>query len=188
MVKRLYWRFYKAARRRDAATVVELIRLYPELRLHDGPPGTPLEILDREAPELLELAFQAGLSPNAQPDGRCQTLLQAAAADGNLDRMRLLLRYGADLETRNDSGETALGYTCSWGQLEAARLLVEAGADVNAVEADPETGYRNTALDCTSRYPEMAEYLRSVGAKYLHELEAGPILGIEVNADERQGH
>ena len=172
-MKQLYWRFYKAARRGDADTVVRLLESNPELQSFDGQAGTVLEILDHHAPELLEPAFRAGLSPNAQPPSRCQTLLQQAACNGDVDRIRLLIRYGADLEKRNDVGEVALGYACSWEQLEAVKILVEAGANVNCVEADPETGYRNTPLDCAHRYAEIAAYLRSKGAKYLEELEGG---------------
>jgi hypothetical protein len=169
--KRVYWRFYRAARKRDCETVVSLISRHPELHRWAGLAGTWVEILDRRAPELLEAAFQAGLSPDAQsePEG-CQTLLQHAAAEGEVDKLRLLLRYGADPEKRNDAGEVALGYACSWGQLEAAKVLVEAGADVNAIEQDPETGHRNTPLDCAGRYPEIAAYLRDRGAKHLTEL------------------
>ena len=49
-----------------------------------------------------------------------------------MEKVRLAIRYGADLEARNDEGEVALGYACSYGQLEAARLLVEAGFTVTA--------------------------------------------------------
>jgi ankyrin repeat protein len=84
----------------------------------------------------------------------------------------LALRYGADLERRNNVGELALAYACSWGQLEVVQLLVEAGAQVNAIEEDPESGYRCTALDCCAfRHPEIARFLRSRGAKHLEELE-----------------
>jgi ankyrin repeat protein len=72
-------------------------------------------------------------------------------------------------------GELALAYAFSKGQLEAVQILVEAGAQVNAVEENPETGYRNTTLDCTSQYPEIAQFLRSRGALHLHELEPSSV-------------
>jgi hypothetical protein len=58
--------------------------------------------------------------------------------------------------------------------LPVVRLLVDAGADVNAVEQDPEHGIRNTALDCCGKHPALAEYLRSVGAKSITDIEPGP--------------
>ncbi len=166
-IKRGYWGFYRAARKQDRSTVIRLITAYPELHRFPGQAGTWIEILDRHAPDLLEPALQAGLSPDAISEPACQTLLQKAACEGELERLRLLLRYGADTEKRNDAGEVALGYACSWGQMEAVKILVEAGADVNAIEEDPETGYRNTPLDCTHQYPEIAEYLRSRGAMHI---------------------
>jgi hypothetical protein len=115
----------------------------------------------------------AGLSPNACSVGTHQTPLQKAASQGDLAQMRLLLKFGADIEYRNRSGETTLGYAASWGQLEAARLLIGVGADVNAIEVDPESGYRATALDAVAtRHPEVAAYLRAQGGKTLAELEA----------------
>jgi len=171
-VRRLYWRFYRAVRKHDTDTVVSVITAHPQLHRFSGQAGTLLEILDRHAPQLLEPAFQAGLSPDAVSESPCQTLLQTAACAGQLEMLRLLLRYGVDTETRNHSGEVALGYACSWGQLGAVKLLVEAGADVNAVEEDPESGYRNTPLDCTHNYPEISAYLRSKGAKHLDELDS----------------
>jgi ankyrin repeat protein len=152
--------------------MVSLIGGHADLHRFEGHSGTLAEIIDREAPEFLEAAFAAGLSPDAETEPTCQTLLQKAACEGDLERMRMLLRYGADPQKRNHVGELALGYACSWGQLEAVKLLVEAGAEVNAVEEDPTTGYRNTPLDCAHRTPEIVEYLRSRGAMHLEELEA----------------
>lgn len=167
-----YVRFYRAAYKKDVETLARLIEQHPELHDFDGRAGSLLDILDRAAPELIETAFAAGLSPDSGEEEPHITFLQAAACEGDLDRILLALRYGANLERCNHVGELALAYACSWGQLEAVQLLVEAGAEVNAVEEDPETGYRCTALDCCAhRHPEIAQFLRSRGAKQLHELE-----------------
>ncbi len=130
-----------------------------------------MQVLDEEAPGLLETAFTAGLHPDAGQANTPQTVLQKAACTGNVEKLRLLLRHGADPGKRNDWGEMALGYACSWGQLEAVKVLVDAGAEINAVEVHPETGSRRTALDSCDQYPEIAAYLRSRGAESLHELE-----------------
>jgi ankyrin repeat protein len=170
-LKRLYLRFYRAACRRDAETVAALVRDHPELHDYKGQAGGLLDVLVYKAPELMETALQAGLSPDSGT-AIGSTLLQSAAADGDLERLRLLIRYGADLERRNAEDEVALGYACAYGHLEAARLLIEAGADVNAVEVSPENGVRFTPLDaCLHKYPELVEYLRSQGAKRSDELD-----------------
>jgi hypothetical protein len=169
-IDRLYRRFWRAAKRQDGETVTRLIREHPGLHDYVGEAGDLVGILDRDAPTLLEAAFQAGLSPDAGQEGTPQTFLQSAAANGDLEKVRLALRYGADPEKRNDAGEIALGYACSWGQFEAVKLLVESGVNVNAIEENPEAPGPNTALDCVYRSPEIMEYLRAHGAKHYREL------------------
>ncbi len=43
---------------------------------------------------------------------------------------------------------------------------------MDAVEHDQEDDFRNPALDCCTRRPEIAEFLRAVGAKHFNELDA----------------
>jgi hypothetical protein len=164
-----YRRFWRAAEDHDGELVVQLLRECPELHDYVGEAGDLVHVLDRDAPELLERAFEAGLSPDAGGEPPRQTLLQRAAGSGDIPLAELALRFGADTEKRNSSGELALGYACSWGHLDVVRVLVDAGAQVNAIEEDPETGYRCTPLDC-ARDPRIIEYLHSKGAKRLDEL------------------
>lgn len=171
--KRFYCQFYRAARKKDRDRIVQVLRERPDLHGITGNAGGLVRILHREAPEHLEAAFEAGLHPDAGPLDSLDTMLVHAACDGDVGLIRLCLRYGADPERRTLSGEVALGYAATWGQLEAVKALVEGGADVNAIEEDPETGCRNTPLDCTQAHPEIAEYLRSMGALHLSELEPG---------------
>lgn len=83
------------------------------------------------------------LSQGLHPAGGCASGMDAvhyAASRGQLATLRLLLDHGADLETRNMYGGTALGQAI-WsavnqprpGQLEAIRELLLAGADVRQV-------------------------------------------------------
>jgi ankyrin repeat protein len=166
-----YHQFCDAVRSRDVETLRRLLRDFPALHNFEGEDGSLLDVLQFEAPELLETAFQAGLSPDAGREQPIQTLLQGAAAEGDLGILRLAIRYGVNLEKRNEDDEVALGYACSWGQLEAVKVLVEAGADVNVIEDAPRGGDRLTPLDCARLYPEIEAYLRSQGAKHLRELE-----------------
>lgn len=169
-MEQLYWRFHKAARRGDAERVAALVHEHPELRPYQDEAGGLIDILKWDASRPLKAALEAGLSPDGCTNDS-PALLQTAACDGALDLLRLLICHGAELERRNSAGEVALGYACSWGQVEAAMTLVVAGADVNAIEADPETGYRTMPLDCTRRYPEIFAYLRTCGARHLDELD-----------------
>lgn len=172
-----YTQFYKATWQKDAETVARVVREHPELHDYEGRKGSLLFILETAAPELFETAFAAGLSPDSGEEKPHITFLQSAICVGDIERIRMALRYGADPERPNHVGELALAYACTWGQLEAVQILVLAGAQVNAVEENPENGRRNTALDCTSRYPEIAQFLRSRGALHLDELEPSSVEG-----------
>lgn len=171
-MKGLYRSFRRALKHKDAPALSAVIRNNPSFHDYAGRWGSLVLELDVEAPELLEIAFLAGLSPDSGQDDR-QTFLQKAAADGDAEKVSLAIRYGANLDRRSGRGETALGYACSWGHLEVVRLLVDAGADVNAVEHDPEDAFRNTALDCCRGKPEIERYLRSKGALTIAEIERG---------------
>jgi ankyrin repeat protein len=173
-MNRLYRRLKVALTGRDVVALADLVRSHPDAHEGCDRRDTPVAMIAAAGLDLLEAAFAAGLSPDAgQRDGDLQTFLQHAAADGDAPTVALCIKYGADLEKRNSHGETALGYACSWGHLAVVRLLVDAGVDVNALEHDPEDDLRNTALDCCSRQPEIAAFLRSVGAKHAAELKDG---------------
>src|SRR5690606_24400889 len=74
----------------------------------------------------------------------------------------LLLGAGADPDSANPEGQTALMLVARTGNVEAARLLVRAGATVDARESWGE----QTALmwAAARRHPEMVEFLLEQGA------------------------
>jgi hypothetical protein len=49
--------------------------------------------------------------------------------------------------------------------------LLDAGGNVNGVEHSRADDFRNTALDCCSRHPEIADYLRPSDAKSIREID-----------------
>lgn len=123
----LYRRFRVALRRRDEETLRVLVRDHPEAHGTCERGDLPIRQIADAGYDLLLAAFEAGLSPDADDEpSPVQTFLQAVAADGDVEALALCIRFGADLERRNRSGETALGYACSWGHLPVVKLLVEA--------------------------------------------------------------
>lgn len=86
------------------------------------------------------------------------------AALGNHEMVELLIELGADVNVRNERGETALsGGTTR--NVAVAKALVEAGADVNAQDKRGETLLHSTAYGgCLNGAVEMAKYLLSKGA------------------------
>ena len=94
--------------------------------------------------------------------GECgNTLLMGAAAEGDLDTMRLLLQFGADIRAVNEYSEDAFGYAVTWEQPQAVELLIASGVDVNDMV---DSGPGRTQLDCAeqSKWVEMAATLRAL--------------------------
>ncbi len=58
-----------------------------------------------------------------------------AVVDGDIDRISALLNQGADVNARNDRGETAFSFACVENKLDVARFLASQGADINTVDA-----------------------------------------------------
>jgi ankyrin repeat protein len=67
-------------------------------------------------------AIDSGHDVNLQ-GANCYTALHAAAENGHLDVIKLLLEHGARVEARLDNGETPLDLAIAAGKEEAARLL-----------------------------------------------------------------
>jgi len=86
--------------------------------------------------------------------------LTMASHLGNIDAMKTLLEFDADVHWKNDDGETAFSFACAYDQFDAARLLHQHGADINSVDSSG-----GTPLDwavCHAR-PEFRAWLKDVG-------------------------
>ncbi len=90
------------------------------------------------------------------------------AKEGDLAVLRLFLKGGMDLETRDSSGATVLMYAALNGHVEATSLLIEEGAHVNTQD---NLGRR--ALDYATVHPESGTFkvLASAGALYGRTLQ-----------------
>ncbi|XP_072098070.1 protein phosphatase 1 regulatory subunit 27 [Mobula birostris] len=64
--------------------------------------------------------------------------LHEAVLTGNLDCVKLLLKYGADVLQRDEDGWTALHIACSDGHTEIAKYLLSQGAQADSVNDDGE--------------------------------------------------
>lgn len=162
-----YYKFYRAVENEDLEEVVRIIEHHPELHAFSGVWGSFLDILAWNAPQLLEPAFRAGLSPDS---ATVTPFVQHCAANGLVRELKLAIQYGANLEVRNEEGETALGFACGWDQFEAVKILVEAGADINALEGPYDDEHWCSPLDTANGKPEIFEYLKSRGAKTTDEI------------------
>jgi hypothetical protein len=73
---------------------------------------------------LAEHLMKRGASP--------QYSLYAAAYNRDADAIRLLVRYGADIEEASGPGDTPFLGAIGWSHFEAAAAMLACGADVNA--------------------------------------------------------
>ncbi len=70
---------------------------------------------------------------------RGQTPLHFAIKDENLDMIRLLIKYKADLELKDNYKETALNCAVRTGNIEIVKYILEQGVDVNTQASDSST-------------------------------------------------
>jgi ankyrin repeat protein len=84
-----------------------------------------------------------------------------AAAKGNKEEVRSLLKEHVDVNAPQADGATALAWTVHRDDLETADLLIHAGANVNAAN---DYGVTPLALACTNRNAAMADLLLKAGA------------------------
>lgn len=86
---------------------------------------------------------------------------QAATRQGDVEQVGYLLGAGADINARDDYGQTALMNAARRGQIELVRLLVERGAALNTTAK-----YNLTALMLAiiNGHTEIAHILIQVGA------------------------
>ncbi|HEY0428228.1 MAG TPA: ankyrin repeat domain-containing protein [Pyrinomonadaceae bacterium] len=87
--------------------------------------------------EIIKLLLKSGANPNTTNETNydCNSPLMYSAKYGQIDFVKLLLSYKADVNLKCKSGDTALSLL-SWNNTpnyaELLNLLIEAGADVNA--------------------------------------------------------
>jgi ankyrin repeat protein len=90
------------------------------------------------------------------------TLLHDMAHEGSVEKARLLLDHGAEVDALDgEYRSTPLGFAARWNQREVALLVIERGADVNRAGAD---WARPVAWARRKGHAEMIELLRANGA------------------------
>lgn len=130
--------------------------------------STNLEIIDIFGQTVLYLACHNGhyesvkilLDAGAQPEPRLakskhnKLPLVAASSQGHLDIAKLLIKFGANINSQEDNGNTALFISTKNQKKEVVKYLLSAGADEQI-----KNSYQKTAVDVAfeSQIPEIFE-------------------------------
>ncbi|CAM9926762.1 unnamed protein product, partial [Laminaria digitata] len=125
---------HKLAARGNQPAVEALLRYGALVDERDGRGATPLQ--------LAAVHNHAHQAAHGGSVGVIATLLRhgaSAAGMGNLNLMRLLLRYRATVNIGDSTGRTALHKAAYSNQVGAIHLLVEAGAGLNARDSNGRT-------------------------------------------------
>ena len=90
------------------------------------------------------------------------TALIKASINVDISRVRSLIESGANLNTRDERGQTALIKASIYGHKDITRMLIEAGADVNIIDTHGQTAFQYASNNGNR---QIARMLRKAGAK-----------------------
>ena len=117
---------------------------------------TPLDIAERDGQtEIIELLRVQGAKKGFS------NLLRAINS-GDIEQVKLLISQGADVNTKNNAGQTLLHIACRSGNKEVVEFLIDQGANINS-----KSNRDLTPLDLAQRagHTEIVELLKKHGAK-----------------------
>jgi ankyrin repeat protein len=177
--------------------VLELKRQLAALDVGNSPALSSFATEDAKAAAMASEAFEVQRiksmlkdSPdliNAKDQQTGQTLLQKAAAAGQLEVAKYLLASGADIDAKNPkyADRTALHYAAEAGHRAMVELLLEKGANVNVGDSDAwtalhlavENGYRNLVELLVDHHADVNTRTRT-GATPLHVAAANGFISI----------
>lgn len=80
---------------------------------------------------IVRLLLDTGVDPNASLGYHGETCLKMASAKGDIEIIRTILEYGADLNATHSSGSSLLETAIQQRQTEVVQLLLQHGANVN---------------------------------------------------------
>ena len=77
----------------------------------------------------LKAMLQAGMPVNLC-DHKGNSLIMLASYNGNFETTVMLVDFGAEVDKKNDRGQTPLAGVCFKGYIEIVKVLVKAGANI----------------------------------------------------------
>jgi ankyrin repeat protein len=107
--------------------------------------GVPRSLRPTVRTLFLFVSALALLSPGAEAGKKEDEALLEASLKGRISEVRTLLRQGAEVNSRNESGTTPLISACIGGHVDVARELLRAGADANLLTHSGKTALEAAA-------------------------------------------
>ena len=89
--------------------------------------------------KLIEVLLRSGTNANATRGPHGSTALHSAANDGHFEASKLLIKYGAEVDARNEFGWSPLHYAVRRGDCSVVKLLLQHGASPNALDEKNQT-------------------------------------------------
>jgi ankyrin repeat protein len=123
---------FEAAALGDATRLRLLLQQQPDVICTYSADGfTPLHFAAFfSQAEAAEALLNNGADPNAvASNGSRLTVINSAAASGNADLVKMLLREGANPDAQQEGGYTALHAAAQHNNVEMVKALLDAGAD-----------------------------------------------------------
>jgi ankyrin repeat protein len=113
--------------------------------------------------EAVEILLESKICPVDETTDAFSPLC-IATQEGHLSTMKILIKYGANLEYESNRMRTPLHLACGKGNLEIIKYLIGVGANINATDLSNYTplylGSKNNRLD-------IVDYLLSKGASHM---------------------
>jgi len=156
---------FEAAAAGELNQVKELVHANPELTLEYSNDGfTALGLASYLGhKDIVKYLIGKGAEINSKSKNQMKVMpLHSAVATKKVGVAELLLKYGAEVNAKQESGWTPLHEAAMHGQEEMIKLLLDHGADVALKKDDDET-----ALDVAHRcnHEHVVDLLRSKGTK-----------------------
>lgn len=134
--------------------------------------------------DLVSLMLRKGADPNTPSYylGKHPLHFACDHSDGNIDTVRLLVSEGAEVNVRDEDGNTGLHLACTESNVSVVQFLLESGADVMAGDLDDETPLVRA---CYAKSVELIDILLKAGSDANHP--HGLPLEIAVRAPSLEG-